>query len=64
MAVVYHDSQNDCLTVIGIGTVVVVSGCNYSWATVIGHVLRFHWEQGWGRIFNTKCTRELEVTFE
>ncbi len=50
---------------VGIGAIVSVAGCDNLWPTVIlGHVLMFHWEQGWGRIFNMKCTHEVKVRFE
>jgi hypothetical protein len=49
---------------VGIGACVSVAGCDNSWSAVVGHVLGFHWEQGQGRIFDTKCPREVEVGCE
>jgi hypothetical protein len=50
--------------VVSIGACVSVAGCDNSWSAVVGHVLGFHWEQGQGKIFDTKCPREVKVGFE
>jgi hypothetical protein len=50
--------------VVGIGACFSVAGCDNSRSAVVRHVYGFHWEQGWERIFDTKCPRELKVGFE
>ncbi len=52
MTIIHHDRRNNSLTVVGVGMRVGGVGLYDLWPTVAGHVFRFHWEQGWGRVFD------------